>query len=152
MDTFNREGALVIRLDLPGVDPEKDLRLEVQNGVLEVRGERRDGRFQSGVPSRPFERRIELPEDARPEEAWAIHRLGVVEVTVPRVRAGRGILIPGAELRAGGIAEPVWAPNPDEEAEMPYAHRRDLVFAGIPNGKRRRGRGRSKAVRTSTTR
>ncbi|HYV02391.1 MAG TPA: Hsp20 family protein, partial [Actinomycetota bacterium] len=40
-DIVTRGEDLVVRFELPGIDPEKDLELTVEDGVLCVKGERR---------------------------------------------------------------------------------------------------------------
>src|ERR671936_2580370 len=41
VDVFSRNGDLVVRAELPGIDPEKDVDLSVEDGVLTIKGERR---------------------------------------------------------------------------------------------------------------
>jgi len=65
-DVFTRDGDLVVRMELPGIDPDKDVQVSVEDGVLCISGERRQaadqdkggdyrrewayGSFQRGVP------------------------------------------------------------------------------------------------------
>ena len=39
-DVFGREGDLVVHLEVPGIDPEKDVTIRVEDDVLVIRGER----------------------------------------------------------------------------------------------------------------
>src|SRR5438128_6593129 len=41
VDVFTRQGDLVIRAELPGIDPERDVEISVQDGMLTLRGERK---------------------------------------------------------------------------------------------------------------
>ena len=41
VDVFAREENLVARIELPGVDPAKDIRVSIENGELVIKGERR---------------------------------------------------------------------------------------------------------------
>src|SRR5437870_1212958 len=41
VDVFARQGDLVVRAELPGIDPEKDVDITVEDGMLTIRGERR---------------------------------------------------------------------------------------------------------------
>ena len=41
MDVFARGDDLVVKLELPGIDPEKDVSVEVREGMLFIAGERR---------------------------------------------------------------------------------------------------------------
>ena len=39
-DVFSRKGDIVVRVELPGIDPEKDVHVTLQEGMLDLRGER----------------------------------------------------------------------------------------------------------------
>lgn len=41
VDVFARNGDLVVKAELPGVDPERDIDIEVREQTLTIRGERR---------------------------------------------------------------------------------------------------------------
>jgi HSP20 family protein len=80
------EGRYVLRAELPGIDPEKDVTVSVTDRVLTIRAERReetrtDGRseFQYGS----FERRLTLPANALVDTLSARYEDGILEVTVP---------------------------------------------------------------------
>lgn len=92
VDVFYRDGDLIVRAELPGVDPEKDVDITLQENVLTIKGERRhqervesDGisRFESAYGS--FERRILLPEGVREGDIQASFENGILEVAVPGV-------------------------------------------------------------------
>ncbi len=89
-DVFSRDGDLVVQLDLPGIDPEKDVQVTLQDGVLCITGERREtGRGDDGYHRREwhygaFERGFALPEGATGEGITASYRDGVLEVVVPK--------------------------------------------------------------------
>jgi len=93
IDVFTRDGDLVIRVELPGVDPDKDVDISVQRDVLTIRGERRhDERFtgEDGVyrvESRygAFSRSVALPEGVNVDDIRASHKNGILEVVVPKV-------------------------------------------------------------------
>jgi HSP20 family protein len=100
VDVRHREGALVIRADLPGVRQE-DVEVDVQAGALTIRGERRE-EHQEGEGQRQrtevvygsFMRTIPLPEGADVDKAAAHFSNGVLEVNVPvPERRGRRIEI-----------------------------------------------------------
>src|ERR671914_2085807 len=44
IDASARGDDLVIRAELPGIDPQRDLEISVEDGVLTIRGERREQR------------------------------------------------------------------------------------------------------------
>ncbi len=89
-DVFSRDGDLVVQLDLPGIDAEKDVQVTLQDGVLCVSGERREaGGGDGGYYRREwryggFERGFTLPEGATGEGITASYRDGVLEVVVPK--------------------------------------------------------------------
>jgi HSP20 family molecular chaperone IbpA len=42
IEEFREDGALVIRADLPGIDPDQDVELTVSGGMLHIQAERRE--------------------------------------------------------------------------------------------------------------
>lgn len=91
VDVFSRDSDLVIRAELAGVDPEKDVEITAEDGVLRIRGQRRyehkdEGAnyFRMETSYGSFERSVPLPEGVNPDEITAVHRNGVLEVVVPQ--------------------------------------------------------------------
>ncbi len=91
IDVLTQDGNLVIRAELPGIDPEKDVDITTQDGVLYIRGERRHEerterenyyRFESSYGS--FQRAVPLPEGVKEEEIQASYQNGILEVVVPK--------------------------------------------------------------------
>lgn len=89
-DVFGRQGDLVVRLELPGVDPEKDVTIVVEDDVLVIRGERVTKeeveeadfyRMESAYGS--FERRLPLPEGVDEGTIRATYTDGILEVVLP---------------------------------------------------------------------
>jgi len=90
LDLFEEAQRYVLRADLPGVTP-GDVELQVENGKLTIRGERR---IDSGIaresylrverPHGPFAAQIQLPASVDAEAIQAIHRDGVIEVILPK--------------------------------------------------------------------
>jgi HSP20 family molecular chaperone IbpA len=95
--------AYPVRAELPGPDPEKDVQITVERGMLTVRAERREEQkdlnrteFRYGV----LHRTVRLPANADEEHIAAAYRDGILEITVPLNAAesgGREIPITGAE-------------------------------------------------------
>lgn len=93
---LHRDGDnLVARFDLPGVDPEHDVTVEVQGRTLVVRGERKDSRDEERNGRRihevrygSFRRAVALPVAADPAKVTASYDAGVLTVTVADVYAG----------------------------------------------------------------
>jgi HSP20 family protein len=90
-DVFARGDDLVVRVELPGIDPDKDVQISVQDGVLCVSGERRHdaaieqaGYYRREAAYGAFERGIPLPEGARVEDITASYDNGVLEVVIPK--------------------------------------------------------------------
>jgi len=90
IDVFEREDAIVLKADLPGLD-EDDVRIEVNDNVLAIAGERRSeaqeeksGYYRVERSYGAFARSIVLPEGVDPEKIEADFDRGVLEVTVPK--------------------------------------------------------------------
>jgi HSP20 family protein len=84
------EKAYRIALELPGVE-EKDIALTVENGVVQVKGEKRESREDKGETwyfserqYGSFSRSFRLPPDADEAAVSAALKDGVLTVTVPR--------------------------------------------------------------------
>ncbi|GAA1636836.1 Hsp20/alpha crystallin family protein [Catellatospora bangladeshensis] len=75
-----------IRAELPGLDPEKDIQVSIDNGVLSIHAERREqekGRSRSEFRYGMFTRAVRLPGNADVSAIHADYDKGVLEVTVP---------------------------------------------------------------------
>jgi HSP20 family protein len=77
--------AYVIRLELPGIDPERDLEVTVQTGILSVRAYRRDetptkhdSEFRYGT----FARHLALPLGSSVQDVSAAYHNGILTVRV----------------------------------------------------------------------
>ncbi len=85
--------------EIPGSVAERTS-IEVKERVVVVRGERRRTEGDGGVFLRlervtgPFERALELPEDADGERATAFYQDGLLILDVPKRAAARGRTIP----------------------------------------------------------
>jgi HSP20 family protein len=94
IDVVSRGDDLVIRAELPGIDPERDIEITVQGRTLTIRGERRQERREDGERAYrtellygAFMRAVPLPEGAKPEEIRATYENGVLEIVVPNAPA-----------------------------------------------------------------
>ena len=85
VDTFVKDDKIVVRADLPGVDP-KEVDIAVEDNLLTIRGERKaeenNADYREVYYGR-FERRIQVPTGTDPETIGAKYMNGVLEVTVP---------------------------------------------------------------------
>ncbi len=94
IDVFAREKDLVARVELPGVDPAKDIRVSIDDGELVITGERRhEEEVDEGTYYRmegsygSFERRIPIPDGIDDAAVTATYVDGVLEVVVPEAMA-----------------------------------------------------------------
>lgn len=86
----DREGNdALVRVELPGLDPDKDVTVEVDGGALVIRGERRDEREaeQNGRRVREvryglFRRTFTLPAHVTGDDLTATYERGVLTVRV----------------------------------------------------------------------
>ena len=91
VEEFRENGTLVVRAELPGVDPEKDVEITVENGRLHIHGERRDekkeetknGSYRSEFRYGSFDRILPLPPGAGEDAVKATYRDGILEVRLP---------------------------------------------------------------------
>jgi HSP20 family protein len=90
IEEFADHGELVIRAELPGVDPDKDVEIVVENGMLTIRGERRsqteseqEGQRFSEIQYGSFERTIPLPDGTGEKDVTAAYHEGILEVRLP---------------------------------------------------------------------
>jgi len=84
-EDFVEGGQYVLRAELPGIDPDKDVDITIEDGVLTVKAERREEKkegqrseFRYGT----FTRRVALPAGSNEDDVTATYRGGVLEVRV----------------------------------------------------------------------
>ena len=90
VDIFEHEGNLVLKAELPGIEP-KDVDVRVENNVLTLQGERK---FESEVKREKyhrveraygtFSRSFTLPNVVDTEKIKAEYKDGVLQVTLPQ--------------------------------------------------------------------
>lgn len=90
VDEFHEDGTLVVRAEIPGVDPEKDVEITVSDHTLHIRAERREEEKKEGKSYRrhelrygSFTRTIPLPAGASESAVKASYNDGILEVRVP---------------------------------------------------------------------
>jgi HSP20 family protein len=93
IDVFEKDGALHIRAELPGLT-EKDVEIEVTEDGLTISGEKKEEKevkeekyYRSERSYGRFLRRISLPKTAEAEKAEAHFRDGVLEIDMPLTAA-----------------------------------------------------------------
>ena len=84
------DGFLVVRAECPGVDPDKDVDVTVEEGVLCIRVQRQDTRTRTQDGHRrsefrygSFTRRLPLPRGATADVVSASYQDGILEVRLP---------------------------------------------------------------------
>ena len=89
-DVFARNGNLVVKVDLPGVEP-KDIHVKVFEGHLIVTGERKaekelkeEGYYRKETTYGFFERHVSVPKGIKEAEIKAAYDNGVLEISMPR--------------------------------------------------------------------
>lgn len=88
MDAIRRDGQLVLRFDVPGVDPEK-IDVTVDKGVLSVSATREEIKAEGENPVArerlfgSFTRRVRLAENLDADAIEASNSGGVLEIRIP---------------------------------------------------------------------
>jgi HSP20 family protein len=89
LDVYEKEGEMVIRLDLPGIE-KKDVKVRVLDDVLMIEGERKlerkieeENYLCQEASYGAFTRRIALPNPVEEYEVKATFENGVLEIHVP---------------------------------------------------------------------
>jgi len=96
IDVRETEDAVLVTAEMPGLE-EKDFELELGDGVLTLRGEKRSEHEEKEKGSvhhlersyGSFRRSVALPCEVEAEKANAIYRKGVLEVTLPKAPEAR---------------------------------------------------------------
>ena len=95
MDMQETDNAYVLTAEMPGIDPQ-NVDISVRNGVLELKGEKKEEKEsdQSGggwTERRygAFHRQIPLDQEIKEDEVKATYKNGILRVEVPKAAAGR---------------------------------------------------------------
>jgi HSP20 family protein len=91
VDEYHENGTLVVRAELPGVDPVKDVEITVTDGVLHIVAERRSPAKEDDktlvrreLRYGAFSRALRLPEGTTATDITATYADGILEIRVPR--------------------------------------------------------------------
>jgi len=89
-DVFARNGDMVVKLDLPGVEP-KDIHVKLEEDQLIVTGERKadqevkeESYYRKESSYGLFERHMSVPKGIKESEIKAEYVDGVLEISMPR--------------------------------------------------------------------
>ncbi|MFE0699664.1 Hsp20/alpha crystallin family protein [Streptomyces sp. NPDC058872] len=108
IEVTSGEGRYVLKAELPGVDPDKDITITVDGDVLTVSAEHEESsetKDHSEFRYGSFERVVRLPETIDPEDVKAEYTDGIltVSVSIRQPRESRSHTVP--VTRAGGSGE-----------------------------------------------
>jgi len=94
VENFTEGNEAVVRVEMPGVDPDKDVEIVVSDHSLRVHAERREeskiegkGSYQSEFRYGSFTRVVPMPAGATEKDVKATYKDGILEVRVPIDRA-----------------------------------------------------------------
>jgi len=92
VEVFEKGGNLHVKVELPGIDPAKDVTVTVDDGYLTIRGERKEtteakeeGYYRKETLYGVFERRIPIPAGIKDSAVKADYKSGILEVVVPEI-------------------------------------------------------------------
>ena len=84
------DDSMVIRAEMPGIDPDKDVEVTVADGLLSIRAERRfeekeekEGRTRSEFRYGAFSRTVRVPQGINVDDITASYKDGILEVRYP---------------------------------------------------------------------
>ena len=84
------DDTLMVRAELPGIDPDKDVEITLDEGVLRIKAERhsemkeeKEGTFRSEFRYGSFERAVRVPRETVMDDVKATYKDGILEVRCP---------------------------------------------------------------------
>lgn len=86
VEDYVEDDTFVLRAELPGIDPDKDVELHVEHDMLTISGERREEVKEKNhreLHYGSFRRVVPLPPGTKVEDVKASYTDGVLEVRVP---------------------------------------------------------------------
>ncbi len=90
VEEYREDGNVVVRAELPDIDPDKDVEVSVEDGRLCISAERTqrtehddESGFRSEFRYGSFSRVLPLPAGVKPDDVVATYRDGILEVRVP---------------------------------------------------------------------
>jgi HSP20 family protein len=90
VEEFAEGDEFVVRTEMPGLDPEKDIDIQIGDGTLRIRAERRQesktsekGGYRSEFRYGSFTRSVPLPGGTTEKDVKATYKDGILEVRMP---------------------------------------------------------------------
>jgi len=90
VEEFHDDGDLVVRAELPDIDPDEDVQITTEGGVAKIhahREQKSETKDKEGYRSEfrygEFDREIALPTGTKAEDVKASYKDGILEVRIP---------------------------------------------------------------------
>ena len=90
VEEFHDDGELVVRAEMPDIDPDKDVEIRTEGGVAKIHAHREQKSetkdkesYRSEFRYGEFDREIALPTGTKPEDVKATYKDGILEVRIP---------------------------------------------------------------------
>jgi HSP20 family protein len=91
IEEHRENGELVVKAEMPGIDPDKDVEITVTDSTLRVTAERREetreeeeeGGYRSEFRYGRFTRTVPLPAGATQDDVKASYTDGILEIRIP---------------------------------------------------------------------
>lgn len=101
VEEFRDDGTLVVRAELPGIDPDKDVEVTVAGGMLHIQAERREeekreeqGYLRQELRYGALSRSLPLPEGVTESDIKATYKAGILEIRIPEPKVETAAKIP----------------------------------------------------------
>jgi HSP20 family protein len=90
VEEVREDDALVVKAEIPGIDPETDVEIDITDNALHIRAQRRqettteeNGRYRSEFHYGSFSRTVPLPAGVSKADIEATYKDGILRVRVP---------------------------------------------------------------------
>jgi HSP20 family protein len=90
VEEFTHDDHVVVRAEMPGIDPDKDVQITMSDHTLRIAAERREeskseenGGYRSEFHYGSFTRTVALPVGASDKDVKATYKDGILEVYIP---------------------------------------------------------------------
>ena len=105
VEEFLDGDTLVVRAELPGIDPDKDVEISMHDGMLHIRAERRESSekkdaagYRSEFRYGMFERTLPLSPGVSDADVTATYKDGILEVRMPKAKDTQASTVPVVRL------------------------------------------------------
>jgi HSP20 family protein len=105
VEEFEDDHDFVVRAEVPGIDPDKDLDIHVSDHTLHIEAEREEtkefketGRYRSEFRYGNYTRTVPLPAAAHGDDVKATYKDGILEVRMPVDRRAATTKVPVQHL------------------------------------------------------